>query len=113
MVKYCQVYQCLPEDFTTKVLWHCMRRLQSPFARLIWLFNEDFFQSDLELINQVKDATSYAKIRETIKFFSKEPASTNFVRRSLKIRISRSKLLGLAAAALGDHSGKSEAEPPA
>ena len=113
MVKYCQRHHFSPEDFTEKVLWECMRPLQRPIARLIWLCNEDFFKSDLELINQVKDATSYAKIRETIKFFSKEPASTNFVRRSLKIRISRSKLLGLAAAALGDHSGKSEAEPPA
>ncbi len=102
LMKYCQRQHCAPEDFAVRVLWHCMHRAQMPLARLIWLFNADFFLSDLDLINQVKDATTSAKVREIVKFFSKEPSYTNFWRRTLKIRISRSKLLKLAAAELGE-----------
>jgi hypothetical protein len=110
MTKYCQRHQFSPDDFTEKVLWECMRPLQRPIARLIWLFNEDFFKSDLELINQVKDASTYAKVREITKFLSKEPSNSNFLRRVLKIRISRSKLLDLAADELGETSKKSDGQ---
>jgi hypothetical protein len=110
IVKYCQRHRCLPEDFAVKVLWQCMRPFQSPIARVIWVFNADFFHSDLELIRQVKDATTYAKVREIIRFFSKEPS---FLRRVLKVRISRAKLLALAAAELGESKEMKQGVPPA
>jgi len=113
LTRYCQKYHCPPEDFAVTVLWHCMHRLQKPLARLIWLYNADFFHSDLDLINQVKDATNYAKVREIVKFFSKEPSANKFTRRTLKVRISRSKLLKLAAAELGENPRKSGGQPAA
>ena len=114
IVKYCQRHRCLPEDFAVKVLWQCMRPFQSPLARVIWVFNADFFHSDLELIRQVKDATTYAKVREIIRFFSKEPStSSSFLRRVLKVRISRAKLLALAAAELGESTEIKDGVPPA
>jgi len=112
IVKYCQRHHCLPEDFAVKVLWHCMRLLQGPLARVIWIFNTDFFQSDLELIHQVKDATTYAKVREIVRFSSKEPSTNSFMRRVLKVRISRAKLLALAAAELGETAEKPDGVPP-
>jgi hypothetical protein len=102
MQKYCQKHQCPPEDFAVRVLWHCIHRYRRPLAWLIWLYHADFFQSDLELIEHVKDATTCAKIRDTVKFFSKQPSTSNFLRRVLKVRLSRSQLLKLAAAELGE-----------
>jgi len=112
IVKYCQRHRCLPEDFAVKVLWQCMRPFQSPLARVIWVFNADFFHSDLELIRQVKDATTYAKVREIVRFSSKEPSTNSFMRRVLKVRISRAKLLALAAAELGETAEKPDGVPP-
>jgi len=112
IVKYCQRHHCLPEDFAIKVLWHGMRPLPGPLARISWLSNADCFQSDLELIHQVNDATTYAKVREIIRFFSKAPSLNSFMRRMLNVRISLAKLLALAAAELGESAEKPDGAPP-
>ena len=111
--KYCQRHQCQPQDFAEKVLWSCIHPMGIPLSRLIWLLNQDFFQSDLDLIAEVKDATSYDKIRETIKFFSKQPSSTSFVRHWMKARLSRGRLLKLAAVEMGANEGEEGGKPPA
>ena len=102
LAKYCQNHHCATEDFAVRVMWQCMHRFRKPLARLIWYFDPEFFLSDLELIQQLRDATTYAKVRETVRFISKQPSPSNIWRRGLKVRVSRSKLLKLAAAELGE-----------
>ena len=83
------------------VLWHCLPGMRKILARIIWLGKPEFFENDLHLINEVGHATTAGEVREIIKFYNQQPASRSFVRRHLKVRLSRSKLQALADEVLG------------
>jgi len=65
-------------------------------ALLLWPLNRENFAPDLELIHAVKDLKSYYSIRETINFYNIQPQKRSFLRRYLRIRMSKGRLLNLA-----------------
>jgi hypothetical protein len=70
--------------------------LTAIIARLVWLANQKNFETDLALIDAVKDLKSYSSIREIINFYNIQPQKRSFLRRYLKIRMSKGRLLNLA-----------------
>jgi hypothetical protein len=97
LVKYCKRFDCQAADYEQDVLWRCMFPLSKPLARLPWLIGRGFFNSDLELIAELKSATSYSQVREIVNCYCSPPLRENFARRRLKIRMSKGKLLDLAS----------------
>ncbi len=93
---YCLKFKCPPDKFESKVLWHSMGFLTAIIARLVWLANQKNFETDLALIDAVKDLKSYSSIREIINFYNIQPQKRSFLRRYLKIRMSKGRLLNLA-----------------
>ena len=105
--KYCQRFQCPAEDYERDVLWRCMVPLRKPLARLVLLTNQGYFDSDIELITELKHATSFSQVREIINCFSAPPVVESFARRRLKIRMSKAKLLSVANALFHQSAAKS------
>jgi hypothetical protein len=95
--KYCRRHQCKAEDFEKNLLRRCMYRVSSPLAALLWLFNPEFFRDDLDLIGEVKDTTTFAQVRDIVGFYRSEPGRKSFLRRWLRVRMSKTKLLTVAS----------------
>ena len=95
-------FQCSEQDLAEAVLLKCLPVMRKPLARLILVREPEYFQSDLYLINEVGNASTIIQVREIIKFHNKQPATQSFMRRCLKIRLSRSKLQALAESILGE-----------
>jgi len=98
--KFCKKHQCQPEDFEKKVLLRCLYVFASPAAWLIWPVSQNFFQEDLDLINELKDITSFGQVRDIVSFYSIQPRKKNLLRQWLNIRMSKAKLLKLARSIL-------------
>lgn len=93
---YCLKFNCPIGEFEKKVLWHCTDFQVAPLARIIWAIDPGYFADDVALINAVKDLTSFYKVRETVNFAIIQPKKKNFLRRYLRIRMSKGRLLRLA-----------------
>jgi hypothetical protein len=98
--KFCKKYRCQPEEYEKKVLLRCLYALSQPLGRLIWLCNRDFFLEDLDLINELRDIDSFARVRDIVAFHSIQPRNKSILRRWFKIRVSKSKLLQLTRSVL-------------
>jgi hypothetical protein len=94
--KYCKKRGCKPEDFSKIVLFRCTYPLTTPLARLIWLVSRDFFREDLSLIEEIKDESSFARIRDIVSFHSIQPRKRNLLRKWFRVRLSKNRLLNLA-----------------
>ena len=94
--KFCKKHQCAPEDYETKVLMSCIYALAYPAARLVWSVNPGFFKEDLDLIDELRDISSFGQVRDIVSFYSIQPRNKNLLRQWLNIRMSKAKLLKLA-----------------
>ena len=92
--RFCARYKCRPDQFERKVLWKCVAPWSVPVAGVVWLIWFGYFESDLDLIDEVKRATSYEDARNILAC-SNGPGVTHWLRRVLKIRMSRKRLTAL------------------
>jgi len=96
LAKYCQRYQCAAQDFEKALLWRCLYATGKPLAWVLWQFNHECFQPDLDLIAELKDSTQYTQVRDIVSFYSSQSQKKQYLRRWFRIRLSKTKLLNLA-----------------
>jgi len=94
---FCAKFKCPPAEFEITVLWRTVSFGLLPFVRLLWQAKPAHFAPDFVLINAIKDLTSYYKIREVVNYYNIQPQKKSFLRRNLKLRMSKGRLLRLAA----------------
>jgi len=97
---YCRQNQCSLEEYEHKVFWHCLNHpLMTPAVWAIYRVQAHVFSLDTNLINLVSQTTSLSDFRNTVEAydgFDRLHPDTNFIRRTLHLRISRRKLIALA-----------------
>ena len=93
---YCDKFKCPPTDFEKKVLWRCMHPLAVPLASGMWLVHRRHFQTDLTLIEGVKQATTYREVKDQISFACTPHRPLNYLRIIFNIRMSKRRLQRLA-----------------
>ena len=98
---FCRSHRCHAENLEVRVLWHCLYHASSiPLAWLVLKFAPDYFHADFQMISEIKAATTHAQVREILADHHTEFLKKSFLRRRLKLRVSRTKLISLARAVL-------------
>lgn len=90
--RYCSRHHCTAGQFERRVFWACLYPQARALARLILLFNYDFFSADRALIACAGDVTSLRRLREEIHDFGRCSDNRRWLRRSAHIRISGRRL---------------------
>jgi len=104
---YCEKYRCKVENFERKVFWRCLYWHAWLLAPLLMFFNEDYFDSDRELVLNVGACTSRQRVKEEIDHYFTHPANARWARCHLRVRLSSHALRRLARQLL-DESGKTD-----
>lgn len=93
---YCERFECPDAEFDSHLFWRTLYRRSLPWARLIWMFNRDFFRRDLRTIQQLGICASAREFRSELKGFDYENKSNRgFIRCSCRVRISIKRLLAI------------------
>lgn len=93
---YCEKFKCPPEAFNRTILWRSVRPLARPLTHLAVLLKRDFFESDLELIEDIKKATSVKEVSQLIATHCNMHPTPNRLMTFLGIRVSKRRLKRLA-----------------
>ena len=98
---FCQRYGGAPDALERRVLRRCLYRTSLlPLAWLVRKSDPDFFRADLQMITDIRAATTEAQVREILTDHHTEFLKRGFLRNRLKLRVSRTKLISLARAVL-------------
>lgn len=91
----CETFKCSPEDFNETVFWLCVFPQALFLARWLWRWNRGYFKPDLELIEQVKNATDQGELMFELNDFRRHHPQAGIFRTWLKVRLSGERLLAL------------------
>ena len=94
---FCERFQLPAETFEAGVLWRCHHRRGLPLGKLIWRFNPQLYDPDLELLQQVAECTTLNDLRAEVSDFRYRHRNHGFCRRVLHARLSGQRLVDLAA----------------
>ncbi len=102
---YCRQNKCSPDKYEGNVFWDCLNHpLMTPVVWLIFRIQSNVFSLDTNLINLVSQTANFNDFRNTVEEydgFDRLHPENNFFRRTLKLRISRRKLIALGHQAFG------------
>ena len=93
---FCKRYKCPQEAFEKAILQRCVSPLVWPAVQIILLFRRDYFSFDLELIEDMKKATSFAQVNQLISSYCSTPRQRSFVKLFFHLRVSKRRLKQLA-----------------
>lgn len=103
---YCQAHRCPPEEFHKQVLKKCLFPKAAASARLLWQVNRSYFKPDLELIDQIKNATDLDDVRTELDDFYHRHPPVGLLRDHLKVRVSGQRLLSVAGRLFAATAGR-------
>ena len=93
--RFCDDYNCRPDEFVATVLRLCMARRALPI--LLSMPNSRFFDADRQLIQTVEQAIAMEEVRDAIDDYWSDPASNTWLRRVVGLRLSTSRLRRVAS----------------
>lgn len=94
--KFCAKHGCTPEQFSRRVFWLCLHRHALPLAPIILLVNRDYFESDRELIADIRRAVKMNQVWEGIREFFLSPRHQGWLHKRANVRVSAHRLINLA-----------------
>jgi len=92
----CEKFKCPPEAFEQTILRRSVSPLVWPLVRLMLRFRRDIYEFDLELIQDMKNATSFAEVSQIISSYCSMPRQRQAFKLILKARVSKRRLKNLA-----------------
>jgi hypothetical protein len=93
---FCEKFGCDPRKFKKCVFVECVHPEGQALARCLHLFRPRLFERDLDLIERVKNATSFTQIERLVDYEEAKYTPEGLVRLVLKARVSKKRLLALA-----------------
>jgi hypothetical protein len=93
---FCKKFGCDARKFEKRIFLECVHPEGLLFARCLRRFNPGFFETDLELIEQIKHATSLTQVGRLLDFHDAQHAPDGLLRLIFKVRVSKQRLLRLA-----------------
>lgn len=93
---FCEHFRCPPDRYEESLFRRALFRHALPFAFLIQRFDPGFFDEDRDMIREVGAMTTHEIFRNEINyFFGRNLREKNWLRRTLRIRISGNRLIRL------------------
>lgn len=97
---FCEERGCATADFTRKVFWRCLPRRARLCAACLGGSGARFFLPERVLLARVGATTSLRQLEEELDEFLHHPDNRGFLRMTLRIRISTTRLRRLAQGCL-------------
>lgn len=94
---YCARSGCSDDRFEERVFRHCLYPHVRWFCSVLNAVNSDYFRWDFELIRWAGNSRTYKELRSEVNNFSRQHPARGLLRGWLRIRLSRHRLLALAA----------------
>lgn len=98
--RYCAATGCPPAQFRRRIFWRCLHPLARPFVPLLGGMNSEYFSADRDLIADAARATTLEQLRDDIRDYLHDPRNQLWLRGTLQLRFSTSRLRALARAYL-------------
>lgn len=92
----CERFNCPPEAFEQTMLQRSVSPVIWPLVRLIIRFRRDFYAFDLELIEDLKKATSFAEVSQIMASYCSLPRQRQVFKLILNARVSKRRLKNVA-----------------
>jgi len=93
---FCEKFGCDRRKFKKCVFVECVHPEGQALARCLHLFRPRLFERDLDLIERVKNATSFDQIQRLVDYYEAKYTPEGLVRLVFKARVSKKRLLALA-----------------
>jgi hypothetical protein len=94
--RFCARYHFAPSEFEGELFWHCLPPHGRAVVLSMWLSPPGLFEEDYQLIEAVKEATSFAEINQAIIRHHQSPRPRDFRRDVCGIRMSANRLQEVA-----------------
>jgi len=92
----CEKYKCPPEAFESTMLRRSVSPLAWPVVRLMVRHHREVYEFDLELIRELKNATSFAEASRIISSHCSMPQKRRAIKLLLLARVSKRRLKSIA-----------------
>jgi len=92
----CERFKCSPESFEQVIFRHSVSPLVWPMVRFTLRFRRDVYEFDLELIEDLKKATSFSEVSQIISNYCSVPRRRRVMKLLFQARVSKRRLKNLA-----------------
>jgi hypothetical protein len=93
---FCAKHACPPHKYARRVFWECACPEGRWVIRLLRVIRPGIFQPDFDLIEQIKNVTSFTQFQRTVDCHEVKHVPTGFWRLLLRARLSHERLMHLA-----------------
>jgi hypothetical protein len=99
---FCATHHCEPGEFIPLVFRLTLHRRALPFYRILQSLKKDYFQSDLNFLNEVGNVTNNSELVRAIKNYQVDcHRGPNYLHDHLRMRVSCRRLMKLCEKVLG------------
>jgi len=93
---FCEKYACPSHKYARRVFWECACPEGRWVIRLLRVLRPGLFQTDFDLIDQIKGATSFTQLQRMVDYHDVKHAPAGLLRVILRARLSHQRLMRLA-----------------
>lgn len=103
---FCQRYRVAPERYAGAMFWRCLHRRALVFVPLLRQAVPDYFAADYDLIRSVGRLKKPGELPGEIADFRSHPSNRDFLRRTLKLRVSARRVARLVNKVMSRESAR-------